>query len=225
MNKSTTAYFAEFIGTMILILIGCGSAVLAGSSIGTLGISLTFGMTLIMLAYILGPISGCHLNPAITISFGALGKLEKDHVLPYIIAQLLGAVAGAYILLTIAKGVHGFDLSHGFATNKVPHGDHGFLAAGVAEVIFTGLLVLAALMTTTKNIPAGFTPILMGTALFVFNVVAIPVTNASINFARSFGPAVVVGGEALHQLAYFGGFTLLAAILGSVLFKSVLCQK
>lgn len=204
---------------------GCGSAVLAGSSIGTLGIALTFGMTLTMLAYILGPLSGCHLNPAVTISFGALGKLEKDHVLPYIIAQLLGAAAGAYILLTIAKGVHGFDLAHGFATNKVPQGDHGLLAGGITEVLFTGLLVLAALMTTTKNIPAGFAPILMGVSLFVFNVVAIPVTNASINFARSFGPAVVVGGEALHQLVYFGGFALLAAILGSVLFKSVFCQK
>lgn len=225
MNKCLNVYFAEFLGTMILILMGCGSAVLAGSAIGTLGIALTFGLTLMMLAYIFGPVSGCHLNPAVTLGFAALGKMEKGHVIPYIIAQLLGAVVGAYVLYEIAKGVHGFDLAHGFATNKVAHEGHGLISGAIVEIFFTSLLVIASLTTTTKSIPSGFGPILLGVSVFVFNVVAIPVTNASINFARTLGPAVVVGGEALHQLMYFGIFGVVAAILGAVIFKVALPQK
>lgn len=211
---------AEFIGTFWLVFGGCGSAVLAAAfpevGIGLLGVSFAFGLTVLTMAYAIGHISGCHLNPAVSVGLCAGGRFEAGGLVPYILAQIAGGIAGAFVLYLIATGKAGFDLGGGFAANG--YGDHspgGYsLAAGfIAEVVLTFMFLLIILGATDRRVPAGFAPIPIGLALTLIHLIGIPVTNLSVNPARSTGPAVFVGGWALEQLWLFW----LAPIVGAVL--------
>lgn len=213
-------YIAEIFGTLCLVLFGCGSAVLAGSHIGIVGISLTFGLTLLSLAYLLGPISGCHLNPAVTLALAFSKKINNKEVLPYIIAQIVGGIIGAYILLHIAEGKAGFSITHGFACNGFDHHSpegYSMISCLITEVLMTLVLLMAVLATTKKNFPSGFTGIVVGLTLTSIHLVSIPVTNTSVNLARSIGVAVMHGGWALEQLWLFALAQLIAVALAGIL--------
>jgi aquaporin Z len=211
-------YLAEFVGTFVLVLVGVGSAVLDGKALGPIGISLAFGLTLVAMAYAIGPISGCHINPAVTVGLAIAGKCKWADVPGYVVAQCIGAIVASLVLFVIAGGVAGgYDVAAtGFAANGF--GDHspggyGLAAAFLTEMFFTFVLVLTVLGATADKAPAGFAGVPIGFALAVTNFVAIPVTNASINPARSLGPALFVGGWALGQLWLF----ILAPIAGGIL--------
>ncbi len=210
--------FAEFIGTFWLVLGGCGSAVIAaafpGVGIGLLGVALAFGLTVLTMAYAIGHISGCHLNPAVTVGLWAGGKFKSSEILPYIIAQLLGAAVAAGILFFIASGQPGFDVSNGMASNG--YGDHspgGYsLASGfLTEIVMTFMFLLIILGSLDERAPKGFAPIAIGLGLTLIHLISIPVTNTSVNPARSTGPALFVGGWALSQLWLFWIAPLLGA--------------
>jgi aquaporin Z len=215
---------AEFIGTFWLVLGGCGSAVLAaafpGVGIGLLGVSLAFGLTVLTMAYAIGHISGCHLNPAVTLGLAVSGRFKATEVVPYWVAQVLGAIAAAALLYLIASGKPGFELSGGLAANG--YGEHSpgrySLAAGfVTELTMTFMFLMIILGTTDRRAPQGFAPIAIGLALTLIHLISIPVTNTSVNPARSTGPALIVGGWALQQLWLFWVAPLLgAALAGSV---------
>lgn len=225
MQKPLHAYLSEFFGTLLLVLIGCGAAVISGAQIGILGVSLAFGIALMGLVYIFGPASGCHVNPAVTIGLFLSGKFDREHVLPYIAFQMLGAAAGAYILSHIAMGKTGFVLDQHFALNGFDHlspAGYSMMGVGIAETVLTAVLILAVLATTTKGVPSGFGAILVGLVLAVLHLVAIPISNASLNVARSFGPALIAMDKiALHQLLYFAGFHILGAVLAVTIHKMV----
>ena len=217
---------AEFIGTFWLVLGGCGSAVLAAAfpdvGIGLLGVSLAFGLTVLTMAFAIGHISGCHLNPAVTVGLWAGGRHPAAEVLPYIVAQVLGGVAGAFILLMIASGQPGFDLSGGLASNGYgAHSPGGFsLASGfLTEVVMTLMFLLIILGATDRRAPAGFAPIAIGLALTLIHLISIPVTNTSVNPARSTGPAVFVGDWALGQLWLFWVAPILGALVAGYLYR------
>jgi aquaporin Z len=201
---------AEFIGTLWLVFGGCGSAVLAAAfpnvGIGLLGVSLAFGLTVLTMAYAIGHISGCHLNPAVSIGLWAGKRFPAGELLPYITAQVLGAIVGAGILYLIASGKAGFSLSGGLASNGYgAHSPGGYsLGAGlVAELFLTFMFLLIILGATDRRAPQGLAPIAIGLALTLIHLISIPVTNTSVNPARSSGPAVFVGGWALGQLWLF----------------------
>jgi len=202
---------AEFLGTAWLVLGGCGSAVLAAAfpqlGIGFVGVSLAFGLTVLTMAYAVGHISGGHFNPAVTVGLWAGGRFKAGDILPYWAAQVLGAVAGAFILSLIATGKAGFDLGgSGFAANGYAEhspGGYSLLAGFVAEVVLTFFFLLVILGSTDRRAPAGFAPIAIGLALTLIHLVGIPVTNTSVNPARSTAPALFVGGWALAQLWLF----------------------
>jgi aquaporin Z len=217
---------AEFIGTFWLVLGGCGSAVLAAAfpevGIGLAGVSLAFGLTVLTMAYAIGHISGCHLNPAVTIGLWAGGRHPAREVVPYIIAQVLGAAAGAFILYVIASGKAGFDLAGGLASNG--YGEHspgGYtLAAGfVTEVVMTLMFLLIILGATDRRAPAGFAPIAIGLGLTLIHLISIPVTNTSVNPARSTGPALLVGDWALGQLWLFWVAPIIGALAAGMLYR------
>ena len=217
---------AEFIGTFWLVLGGCGSAVLAAAfpdvGIGLAGVSLAFGLTVLTMAYAIGHISGCHLNPAVTVGLWAGGRHPAREVVPYIVAQVLGAVAGAFILYTIASGKAGFDLAGGLASNG--YGEHspgGYtLAAGfVTEVVMTLMFLLIILGATDRRAPAGFAPIAIGLGLTLIHLISIPVTNTSVNPARSTGPALLVGDWALGQLWLFWVAPIIGALAAGMLYR------
>jgi len=217
---------AEFIGTFWLVLGGCGSAVLAAAfpevGIGLAGVSLAFGLTVLTMAFAIGHISGCHLNPAVTIGLWAGGRHPAREIAPYIIAQVLGAALGAYVLYTIASGQPGFDLSGGLASNG--YGEHSpghySLAAGfVTEVVMTLMFLLIILGSTDRRAPAGFAPIAIGLGLTLIHLISIPVTNTSVNPARSTGPALVVGDWALGQLWLFWVAPILGAVIAGYLYR------
>jgi aquaporin Z len=217
MNKKL---LAEFLGSAWLVFGGCGSAVLAAAfpevGIGLLGVSLAFGLTVLTMAYAIGHISGCHLNPAVSIGLYAGGRFKSTELVPYILAQILGAVAGAAVLFVIASGRAGFDVSAGFAANGFAEhspGGYSLLAALVAETALTFFFLLIIMGATDARAPAGFAPIAIGLALTLIHLIGIPVTNLSVNPARSTGPAVFVGGWALSQLWLFW----LAPIAGGAL--------
>jgi aquaporin Z len=217
---------AEFIGTFWLVLGGCGSAVLAAAfpevGIGFAGVALAFGLTVLTMAYAIGHISGCHLNPAVTIGLWAGGRHPAREVAPYIIAQVLGAVAGAFVLYTIASGKAGFDLSGGLASNGyAEHSPGGYsLAAGfVTEVVMTLMFLLIILGSTDRRAPAGFAPIAIGLGLTLIHLISIPVTNTSVNPARSTGPALVVGHWALGQLWLFWVAPIMGAVVAGYLYR------
>jgi aquaporin Z len=217
---------AEFIGTFWLVLGGCGSAVLAAAfpevGIGLAGVSLAFGLTVLTMAYAIGHISGCHLNPAVTVGLWAGGRHPASEVLPYIVAQVLGAVAGAFVLLTIASGQPGFDVSSGLASNGYgAHSPGGYsLGSGfLAEVVMTLMFLVIILGATDRRAPAGFAPIAIGLGLTLIHLISIPVTNTSVNPARSTGPALMVGDWALGQLWLFWVAPILGALIAGYLYR------
>ena len=211
---------AEFFGTLWLVLGGCGSAVLAaafpGLGIGFAGVALAFGFTLLTMAYAIGHISGCHINPAVTIGLWVGGRIKAKEVLPYIISQVLGGIAGAGILYIIASGHVGFDISGGFASNGYAEhspGGYSLTSALVTEIVMTFFFLLIILGATDNRAPKGYAGIAIGLGLTLIHLISIPVTNTSVNPARSTGPAIFVGGWALSQLWMFW----VAPIIGAVL--------
>ena len=219
MNK----YGAEFFGTFWLVLGGCGSAVLAAAfpnvGIGLLGVSLAFGLTVVTMAYAIGHISGCHLNPAVSIGLWAGGRFPASQVIPYIIAQVLGAIAAGTVLFFIASGKAGFDVTAGFATNGFGEhspGGYSMMAALVTEVVMTMMFLIIILGATDKRAPQGFAPLAIGLGLTLIHLVSIPVTNTSVNPARSTGVAVFQGGWAISELWLFWAAPIAGAILGAI---------
>jgi len=224
--------FAEFLGTFWLTLGGCGSAVLAAAfpnvGIGLLGVSFAFGLTVLTMAYTIGHISGCHLNPAVSLGLVAGGRFKASELLPYIVAQVIGAVAGAGVLYLIASGKAGFDLAGGFASNG--YGEHspgGYsLTAGfVTEVVMTFMFLVIILGSTDERAPKGFAPLAIGLGLTLIHLISIPVTNTSVNPARSTGPALFVGGWALSQLWLFWVAPMLGAVLAGGAYRWLGCTK
>jgi aquaporin Z len=220
---------AEFLGTFWLVLGGCGSAVLAaafpGVGIGLTGVSLAFGLTVLTAAYALGPVSGGHFNPAVTVGVWAGGRFPTRDIVPYIIAQVAGAIVAAGVLYIIASGKPGFDVAAGFAANGYGEhspGGYGLNAALVSEVVMTFMFVLVILGATHKRAPVGFAGLAIGLALTLIHLVSIPVTNTSVNPARSLGPALFVGGWALQQLWLFWVAPLVGAFAAGVLHRAVL---
>jgi aquaporin Z len=228
MNK----YAAELLGTFWLVLGGCGSAVLAAAfpnvGIGLLGVSLAFGLTVVTMAYAIGHISGCHLNPAVSVGLCAAGRFPANQLLPYIIAQVLGGIAAGGVLLVIASGATGFDVAAGFASNGYAEhspGGYSLLAALVCEVVMTAFFLLIILGATDKRAPAGFAPIAIGLALTLIHLISIPVTNTSVNPARSTGVAVYVGGWAVGQLWLFWVAPIVGALVGAGLYRVIGSDK
>jgi aquaporin Z len=220
---------AEFIGTLWLVLGGCGSAVLAAAfpdvGIGLLGVSLAFGLTVLTMAYAVGPISGGHFNPAVSCGLWAAGRFPANQLLPYIVAQVAGAIAGAAILFVIASGKAGFDLAGGFASNG--YGDHSpgkypLASALVTEVVMTFGFLVVIIGAIHKRAPVGFAGIAIGLALTLIHLVSIPVTNTSVNPARSTGPALFVGDWALQQLWLFWVAPIVGAVLAGVVSRILL---
>jgi len=222
------ATIAEFFGTFWLVLGGCGSAVLAAAfpevGIGLTGVSLAFGLTVVTMAYGIGHISGCHLNPAVSIGLWAGGRFEAGKLLPYIVAQVLGAIVAGGVLYLIASGKAGFDVSAGFASNGYGEhspGKYSLLAALVAEVVMTMMFLLVILGSTDKRAPAGFAPLAIGLCLTLIHLISIPVTNTSVNPARSTGVAVFVGDWAIAQLWLFWVAPIVGAVLGALAYKFI----
>ncbi len=221
-------YGAEFFGTFWLVLGGCGSAVLAaafpGLGIGLLGVALAFGLTVLTMAYAIGHISGCHLNPAVSIGLWAGGRFPAKQLLPYIIAQVLGAVVAGATLYIIASGKPGFDVLAGFASNGYgahSPGGYSLLAALITEVVMTMMFLLIILGVTDKRAPQGFAPIAIGLGLTLIHLISIPVTNTSVNPARSTGVAIFVGGWATAQLWLFWVAPVIGGILGAVIYRLI----
>jgi aquaporin Z len=222
------ATIAEFFGTFWLVLGGCGSAVLAATfpevGIGLTGVSLAFGLTVVTMAYAIGHISGCHLNPAVSIGLWAGGRFEAGKLLPYIVAQVLGAIVAGGVLYLIASGKAGFDVSAGFASNGFGEhspGKYSLLAAVVAEVVMTLMFLLVILGATDKRAPAGFAPLAIGLCLTLIHLISIPVTNTSVNPARSTGVAVFVGDWAIAQLWVFWVAPIVGAVLGALAYRVI----
>jgi aquaporin Z len=221
-------YGAEFFGTFWLVLGGCGSAVLAAAfpevGIGLMGVSLAFGLTVLTMAYAIGHISGCHLNPAVSIGLWAGGRFPANKLAPYIAAQVLGAIVGAGVLYIIANGKVGFDVSAGFASNGFAEhspGGYSLLAALVTEVFMTMMFLLIILGSTDKRAPQGFAPIAIGLGLTLIHLISIPVTNTSVNPARSTGVALFVGGWAVSQLWLFWVAPIIGAVLGAYAYRFI----
>jgi aquaporin Z len=218
--------FAEMLGTFWLVLGGCGAAVLAaafpGVGIGLLGVSLAFGLTVLTMAYAIGPISGCHLNPAVTFGLWAAKRFEGKDVLPYIAAQCVGAVLGAGILYLIASGAPGF-AANGFDAHSP--GGYNLRAAFLCELVMTFMFVVVILGATDHRAPAGFAPIAIGLCLTLIHLISIPVTNTSVNPARSLGPALFAGDWAVGQLWLFWAAPIAGAILGAVVYRFVLNRQ
>jgi aquaporin Z len=228
MNK----YAAETFGTFWLVLGGCGSAVLAAAfpdvGIGLLGVSFAFGLTVLTMAFSIGHISGCHLNPAVTIGLCTAGRFPAKEVIPYVISQVVGAVIGGGILYLIASGKAGFDLSAGFASNG--YGDHSpggytMMSGLITEVVMTMAFLVIILGATDKRAPQGFAPIAIGLGLTLIHLISIPVTNTSVNPARSTGVAVFVGGWAVAQLWLFWIAPIVGGILGAVVYRVIGDEK
>jgi aquaporin Z len=218
---NTRKYIAEAIGTFWLTFAGCGSAVIAAGfpqvGIGLLGVSLAFGLTVLTMAYAIGHVSGCHLNPAVTLGLAAGGRFPSGQIAPYIVAQVLGGIVAAAVLYTIASGHAGFDLAGGFASNGYAEhspGKYSLVACFAAEVVLTAMFLFIIMGSTHGKAPAGFAPIAIGLGLTLIHLVGIPVTNTSVNPARSTGPALFVGGWALEQLWLFWVAPILGGVLG-----------
>ena len=224
MNK----YGAEFFGTFWLVLGGCGSAVLASAfpevGIGLLGVSLAFGLTVLTMAYAIGHISGCHLNPAVSIGLWAGGRFPASQLLPYIVAQVLGAVVAGGVLYLIASGKPGFELSSGFASNGYgahSPGGYSMQAALITEVVMTMMFLIIILGATDKRAPQGFAPLAIGLGLTLIHLISIPVTNTSVNPARSTGVGVFVGDWAVAQLWLFWVAPIVGALLGAAIYRFI----
>ncbi|MFZ4592345.1 MAG: aquaporin Z [Ignavibacteria bacterium] len=222
-------YLAEMIGTMVLVLIGCGSAVIAGGQIGFLGISFAFGFSVLAMAYGIGSISGCHINPAVTVGALVAGRISAKDAGMYVVFQIIGAIIGAGVLYYIASGLQGYNIN----TNGL--GQNGFgefspmkysMAAGfVAEVVLTFIFLIVILGATSSKAPAGFAGIPIGISLVIIHLVGIPITGTSVNPARSIGPALFVGGAAISQLWVFIVAPLIGAVIAGLVWKYVLEEK
>ncbi|QTO54524.1 aquaporin Z [Duffyella gerundensis] len=223
-------FMAELLGTFVLVLGGCGSAVLAAAfpqlGIGFAGVALAFGLTVLIMAYAVGHISGGHFNPAVTLGLIAGGRFPLSQALPYIIAQLAGATAAAAVLYLVASGQPGFDVTaSGFASNGFAEhspGGYSLLAGMVIEVVLTAVFLIVIMGATDKGAPAGFAPIAIGLALTLIHLVSIPVTNTSVNPARSTGVALFQGTWALSQLWMFWLMPIVGAVLGGVIYRNLL---
>ena len=217
---------AEFLGTFWLVLGGCGSAVLAAAfptlGIGFAGEALAFGLTLLTMAFAIGHNSGCHINPAVTVGLWASGRFPANHIVPYVLAQVLGAILAAAVLYVIASGHQGFELSAGFASNGYGEhspGGYSLLACLVCEVVMTFMFLIVILGATDERAPRGFAPIPIGLALTLIHLISIPVTNTSVNPARSTGPALFVGGWALGQLWLFWVAPIIGAAAAGAVYR------
>ncbi|WP_184298845.1 aquaporin Z [Roseateles oligotrophus] len=224
MNK----YGAEFLGTFWLVLGGCGSAVLAaafpGVGIGLHGVSLAFGLTVLTMAFAVGHISGGHFNPAVSVGLWVGGRFPASQLLPYIVSQVLGGLAAGGVLYLIASGKAGFDLAGGFASNGYGEhspGGYSFQAALLTEVVMTAFFLLIIMGATDKRAPAGFAPIAIGLGLTLIHLISIPVTNTSVNPARSTAVAIYVGGWAVQQLWLFWLAPIVGAVLGALAYRFV----
>lgn len=224
MNK----YIAEMFGTFWLVLGGCGSAVLAAAfpdvGIGLLGVSFAFGLTVLTMAFAIGHISGCHLNPAVSIGLWAGGRFPANQLAPYIIAQVIGGIVAGGVLYVIASGQAGFDLSGGFASNGYGEhspGGYSLVAALVCEIVMTMMFLVVILGATDERAPKGFAPIAIGLCLTLIHLISIPVTNTSVNPARSTGVALFVGDWAVAQLWLFWVAPIIGAVLGAVIYKVI----
>jgi aquaporin Z len=222
------AYGAEFLGTFWLVLGGCGSAVLAAAfpavGIGLLGVALAFGLTVLTMAYAIGHISGCHLNPAVSLGLWAGGRFETGKLAPYIVAQVLGAIAAGGVLYVIASGASGFDVSAGFASNGYGEhspGGYSMTAALVTEVVMTMFFLFIIMGSTDERAPAGLAPIAIGLGLTLIHLISIPVTNTSVNPARSTGVALFVGDWAVTQLWLFWVAPIVGGVLGAIAYKAL----
>jgi aquaporin Z len=225
-------YGAEFLGTFWLVLGGCGSAVLAAAfpevGIGLHGVSLAFGLTVLTMAFAIGHISGCHLNPAVSIGLWAGGRFPANQLLPYIVAQVLGAVVAGGVLYLIASGAAGFDVSKGFASNGYgahSPGGYSMMAALLTEVVMTMFFLIIIMGATDKRAPAGLAPIAIGLALTLIHLISIPVTNTSVNPARSTGVALYVGDWALAQLWLFWLAPIVGAVLGAGAYRLIASEE
>jgi aquaporin Z len=221
-------YVAEFIGTFWLVLGGCGSAVLAAKfpdvGIGLLGVALAFGLTVLTMAFAIGHISGCHLNPAVSIGLWAGGRFEAKELLPYIVAQVAGAITAGGALFLIASGKAGFDVTAGFASNGYGEhspGGYSLLSALVTEVIMTMLFLIVILGSTDSRAPKGMAPVAIGLCLTLIHLISIPITNTSVNPARSTGVAIYVGGWALAQLWVFWAAPIIGALAGAGVYRFI----
>jgi aquaporin Z len=219
-------YAAEAIGTFWLTFAGCGSAVIAAGfpqvGIGLVGVSFAFGLSVVTMAYAIGHISGCHLNPAVTVGLAAGGRFPAGQILPYLIAQVAGAIVGAWLLYIIASGAPGFDVTKGFASNGYgahSPGQYSMVVCFLTEVVMTMMFLFIIMGSTHGRAPAGFAPLAIGFALVMIHLVSIPVTNTSVNPARSTGPALFVGGWALAQLWLFWVAPLIGGALGGVIYR------
>jgi aquaporin Z len=219
---------AEAIGTFWLTFGGCGSAVIAANfpqiGIGLVGVAFAFGLTLLTMAYTIGHISGCHINPAVTVGLAAGGRFPASQIGPYVIAQVIGAIVGAALLYLIASGAPGFDIAKGFAANG--YGDHspghyGLLSCFVMEIVMTMMFLFIIMGATHGKAPVGFAPIPIGLGLTLIHLVSIPVTNTSVNPARSIGPALFAGSWAIGQLWLFIVAPLIGGVLGGVIYRSI----
>lgn len=222
MNK----YMAEFIGTFWLVLGGCGSAVLAAGfpelGIGFVGVSLAFGLTVLTMAFAIGHISGCHLNPAVSVGLWVGGRFDAKDLVPYIVSQVLGGIAAGGILYLIASGQAGFDLAGGFASNGFGEhspGGYTMTAALITEVVLTAMFLIVIMGATDSRAPAGFAPIAIGLCLTLIHLISIPVTNTSVNPARSTAVAVYVGDWATSQLWLFWVAPIVGAVIGALIYK------
>jgi len=221
-------YTAECLGTFWLVLGGCGSAVLAAAfpdvGIGLLGVSLAFGLTVLTMAFAIGHVSGCHLNPAVSIGLWVGGRFSGGQLFPYILAQVLGGILAGAVLYVIASGAAGFDVSKGFASNGYgAHSPGGYtlLAALVCEVVMTMFFLIVILGATDKRAPVGLAPIAIGMCLTLIHLISIPVTNTSVNPARSTGAALFVGGWAIQQLWLFWVAPIVGAALGALAYRAI----
>jgi aquaporin Z len=223
---------AEFLGTFWLVFGGCGSAVLAaafpGLGIGFVGVALAFGLTVLTMAYAIGHISGCHLNPAVSLGLFTGGRFRASELLPYMIAQVAGACAGAGALYVIASGKAGFDVSTGFASNGYAEhspGGYTLVSCLLAEIVLTAFFLLIILGSTDGRAPKGFAPIAIGLGLTLIHLIGIPITNTSVNPARSTGPAIFAGGWALSQLWLFWVAPLIGGIIGGGIYRALFGER
>lgn len=219
---------AEALGTFVLVIGGVGSAVIAGKFIGALGVALAFGLSLLAMAYAIGHVSGCHINPAVTLGLVAAGRAKAADMPSYFVGQAVGAVVGGGALWAMASGQDGFDLKpETFGTNQYGH-DHGFYALGaviVAEIVLTALLVVVVLSCTRSSAVAGFAGIPIGLTLTLIHLISIPIDNTSVNPARSLGPALFAGGDALTQLWVFIVFPLVGGVLGALAYRALVPEE
>jgi aquaporin Z len=216
-------YAAEFLGTFVLVFMGCGTAVLAGNHVGFVGISFAFGLSVLGMAYAIGSISGCHVNPAVSISMLAAGKMKPKDTLVYIVMQCLGAVTGSAVLYAVATGKPGYNLvlnglgQNGYETASP--GGFSMVSGFIAETVLTFIFLLVILGSTSEKAPKGFAGVSIGLSLVLIHLVSIPITGTSVNPARSFGPALIVGGTALNQLWLFWAAPIIGALVAALVWR------